>query len=101
MPLVEYRKSSPLYNTPQTTWFLGNYVDRELYREGSDTLTVISSKYNLRPDLMSYKLYGTVDYRMTFMMLNPDLLKDPIYDFITGITIYTATLERLRSFLGG
>ena len=100
MPVVQYNKESPLYLTSQTTWFLSNYVDRGLNYDRSDTSMVLSSKYNLRPDLLSYNLYGTVGYKWTFMMINPDVIKDPIYDFVTGITIYVATLDRLQSVLG-
>ena len=101
MAIVQYSKSSVWYNTIQSTWFLNVYNDRGLVRDGTDTLLVLNSKYNLRPDLLSYHLYGVVDYRWTFLFLNPDIIKDPIYDFVTGIEIYTATVDRLRSLLGG
>lgn len=100
MAQVIYNKTSQYYITPQTSWFLGMYVDRGLIRDGTDQAITLDSRYALRPDLLSYDLYGIVDYRWTFMMLNPDLIKDPIYDFVTGLTIYVATLDRLRSALG-
>jgi hypothetical protein len=102
MSLVTYSKSSWLYTTPQTNLFLANYVDRGLARDSTDILQpFLNARYNLRPDLLSFDLYGVVDYRWTFILLNPDLIVDPIYDFVTGIQIYTATLDRLKSQLGG
>ncbi len=100
MSIVIYGKSNRLYVTPQSTWFLGVYVNRGLINDGTDEPITLTSRYNLRPDLLSFDLYGSVDYKWTFLILNPDLIKDPIYDFVTGLSIYTATLDRLRSSLG-
>ncbi len=100
MPTVTYGKSNRYYLTPQTTWFLGIYIDRGLIRDGSDVPITLTSRYNYRPDLLSFDLYGITDYRWTFMILNPDLIIDPVYDFVTGLSIFTATLERLNSAIG-
>ena len=100
MSLVNYDKSSRLYTSPQASWFLGLYVNRALKRDGTDIPITLSSRHNFRPDLLSYDLYGTVNYRWTFMTLNPDLLKDPIFDMVSGLTIYTATADRLHTQIG-
>ncbi len=100
MTTVIYKVSSPYYLTPQTSWFLSNYVDRPIPSDSTDEPIILESKYNLRPDLLSYDLYGTTDYMNSFMILNPDIIFDPIYDFVTGITIYVATGARLSSVLG-
>jgi len=100
MPKVNYKKSSPYAKTDQATWYLGVMKYRSIPRDNSDNFVVVQSKYNNRPDLLSYDLYGTPDYWWTFMILNPDVLKDPHYDFVTGITIYTALPDRLSKLLG-
>lgn len=100
MPVVTYSKGSRYYATQQSSWFLGYYVDRSLIRDASDEPITLDSRYNFRPDLLSYDLYGTTDYRWTFMILNPDLIKDPVFDFVTGLSIFTATLDRLHSSIG-
>jgi hypothetical protein len=100
VPKINYPNTSRLYATPQASWFLGLYVSRSFQRDGTDVPITLSSRYNFRPDLLSYDLYGTVNYRWTFMVLNPGLIRDPIFDMVTGLTIYTATPDRLHTQLG-
>lgn len=100
MSKVEYKKSSPYSTTKQSSWFLGNLQFRNIPTDSSDKQLVIQSKYNQRPDLLSFDLYGTPDYWWTFMILNPNALKDPIFDFVTGLTLYTALPDRLSRVLG-
>jgi hypothetical protein len=100
MPTINYPKSNRFYLTPQASWFMGIYADRGLINDGSDVPKTLVSRYHHRPDLLSFDLYGVVSYKWTFMILNPDLIKDPIYDFVTGLTILTATLDRLHSSVG-
>lgn len=99
MSNVPYKKESPYYGTGQTSWYLGIWNPREIPRDLTDTATIVAAKYAQRPDLLSYDLYGTTDYWWTFMILNPDKIKDPIYDLVSGMTIYTATPSRLTSVL--
>ena len=49
--------------------------------------TFIPSKYNLRPDLMAYELYGDSNAWWIFIHYNRDVIKDPIFDFKSGIEI--------------
>lgn len=100
MTQVPYRKSSPYSKTPQTTWYLGNLSYRNIPRDSSDKIEIIKGKYNNRPDLLSYDLYGTPDYWWIFMIVNPDAIKDPIYDLKAGMLIYVPTRDRIISFLG-
>jgi hypothetical protein len=61
----------------------------------NDSAVVLDRKYQYRPDLLSYDVYGTVDLWWVFMVTNPDVIHDPIYDFKAGILITipsTATL---------
>jgi hypothetical protein len=100
MSQVVYRPSSPYANTPQTSWYLDTYEPREIPRDGTDTLRVLATRYELRPDLLSYDLYGTPNFWWIFMILNPNEIKDPIYDFKVGLRIYTPTMNRLTNLLG-
>jgi hypothetical protein len=100
MATVKYKNSSPYAKTTQTTWFLSTLNYRHIPRDGTDKLRVVEGKYNNRPDLLSYELYGTPDYWWIFMVVNPDAIKDPIYDFVTGLQIYVPTADRLSSILG-
>ena len=47
----------------------------------------IDKKYDRRPDLMAYDLYGSPEKWWVLVHYNRDLLKDPINDFIAGMTI--------------
>jgi len=101
MTTVIYRKTSPYANTQQTSWFLSNFTYRSILRDPSDILVTLDAKYQLRPDLLSYDLYSTTDYWWTFMILNPDVIIDPIYDMKVGILFYIPTKNRLLNILGG
>lgn len=101
MANVKYRKESPWYHTPQATWFLSNLEYRDVPASGSDTLTTLLGKYTNRPDLLSFDLYGTTDYWWVFMIRNPDRIKDPIYDMVAGLQIYTPSQAHLLTVLGG
>jgi len=60
----------------------GNYTTREV---------TIESRYDQRPDLMAYDLYGNAKLWWVFAEFNPDELNDPIVDFNTGKTIVVPT----------
>lgn len=95
MTVKNYKNTSPYSKTPQTSWYLGILARRDLYRDGTDKLWTIQSKHHQRPDLLSYELYGTPEYWWVFMELNPNLIKDPVYDFKAGMMIYVPTKEKL------
>ena len=101
MTKVNYNKSSPYYSTPQVNKYL-DYLDfwngTYILPTAKDTLITLDSKYNKRPDLLSYDLYGNPHLWWVFMLRNPDVIKDPIYDFLTGIVIYTPDQESMRRF---
>jgi len=100
MSTVQYKASSPYYATPQTSWYLSNFEPRDISRDGSDKIRILETKYENRPDLLAYDLYGTPNFWWIFMIVNPNQIKDPIYDFKAGIVIYTPTMSRLTALLG-
>ena len=100
MTNVTYTKSSQYYTTIQTSWYLSNWEPRKLYPDSTDLPKTLESRYNMRPDLLAYDLYGDTDLWWVFMINNPDQIVDPIYDFVTGLVIYVPTNDRLNSVLG-
>lgn len=48
---------------------------------------VVENKYNQRPDLLAYHLYGNAKLWWVFAEYNPDILVDPIIDFVGGMKI--------------
>ena len=100
MPYVTYKNSSQYAKTPQSTWFLGNFVYRPIPADGTDQIITLGSKYYRRPDLLAFDLYTNTNFWWVFTILNPDILIDPIYDMIPGITILVPTRQRLANLLG-
>ncbi len=90
MTVVNYQSSSPYANTDQVNVYL-EYLDfwngPNVYPAASDKFYVVQPKYDRRPDLLSYDLYGSTGWWWIFAMRNPDVIKDPIYDLKAGITI--------------
>lgn len=93
-----YQNSSLYASTPQVT-FLVNYLDiwnpPVVSASINDEKIVLSNKYQRRPDILSYDLYGTHNYWWVFMIRNPDVIKDPIWDFVAGIEIYIPSKDML------
>ena len=66
-----------------------------------DILYTIESQYEHRPDLLAYDLYGSPKLWWVFAQRNMDVLKDPVYDMVTGTKIYIPQGEKLTETLGG
>lgn len=98
-----YKKSSPYYDTTKRNVFV-NYLDtmtfREIPSDPTDELITIDTKFNQRPDLLSFDKYGTPNLWWIFVVRNPDQMTDPIYDLVTGLDLYVPTKQRLFSILG-
>jgi len=94
-----YNKSSPYYQTPQTSTYMDIWTPPSLAPDVSDGILEITDRYKHRPDLLSQDLYGTPRLWWVFSMLNPDVIKDPIYDLMPGMEIRYATKDQLQGFL--
>lgn len=97
MPQVQYSQRSPYSQTGQNSWCLGYYVHRSVPPNANDTLIVIDQKYHERPDLLSYSLYGTVEYWWVFTARNMDIISDPIFGLKAGMSIYVPSVDFLAS----
>jgi Base plate wedge protein 53 len=102
MSAVVYDKSSPYYGTAQVTKYV-NYLDfwKGVYilPQSTDSLVKLDARYHIRPDLLSSEVYGTPNLWWIFMLRNPNVIKDPIYDFVTGIMIYVPRKDTLSRFV--
>jgi hypothetical protein len=65
-----------------------------------DVLYKLGPVYEYRPDLLAFDLYGDARLWWVFSQRNPNTLKDPYFDFVTGLEIYIPKLEYLREILG-
>ena len=96
-----YPTTSP-YN--QTTTVNGQYLDvminRPINGSPTDVYWEIAPTYNLRPDLLASDLYGDSRLWWVFAQRNPNTLKDPLFDFVTGVSIFIPTADSLKVELG-
>ena len=95
MTTVTYSKGSIYQTTPQTSWYLDIWTPPSLARDSSDKLIIIDNKFNLRPDLHAYALYGNSIYWWVFCLLNPDIITYPVFDHQTGTSIWVPLKTRV------
>ena len=95
-----YSKSSPYYKTAS----YGNFLDVMTYRifpaRADDVLYTIDAVYKNRPDLLAYDLYGNSNLWWVFAVRNPNTLKNPLGDFVPGVTIAIPKKSTLTTALG-
>jgi alpha-L-fucosidase len=97
---VEYSKSSPYYRTERFSNFLDVLKARSFPAKQDDVAYVIDRVYKYRPDLLAYDLYGDANLWWVFAIRNPNVLKNPIGDFIPGVAISIPKKETLVTALG-
>lgn len=99
--MATYSTASPYYGT---SLFSNQFLDVMSYRPitklASDTLYAIDKFYEYRPDMLAYDLYGSAALWWVFAARNPNVLKDPLFDFAAGNTIYLPSKEQLKTDLG-
>ena len=101
MSSSEYPASSPYYNTDiVNNQFLDVMSNRPIPMDPSDVYWEITSVYEYRPDLLAYDLYSNSTLWWVFAMRNPNMLKDPYFDFVAGINIYLPKLTTINQVLG-
>ena len=96
-----YPTTSPYYATSIVN---GSYLDvminRPIFSDPTDVYWQITSTYNLRPDLLANDLYNDSRLWWVFSQRNPNALKDPLFDFVTGLYIYIPKQNLINSSLG-
>jgi hypothetical protein len=100
MAQTKYSASSPYYQTKSFGKFLDVMVNRPITKLPDDVLYEIDSVYEYRPDLLSADLYGTSSLWWVFAQRNPNVLVDPLLDFLAGTRIYIPKLDTLKQDLG-
>jgi len=96
-----YPATSPYYSTGiVNTKFLDVMVNRTIPMQPSDVYWEITEVYQYRPDMLAYDLYSDSRLWWVFAQRNPNRLKDPYFDFVTGVGIYLPKLELLKQTLG-
>lgn len=75
-------------------------INRPIPKQSDDILWEITTAYNQRPDMLAYDMYGDSRLWWVFASRNPNTLKDPLFDFVTGVKIYLPKLTTLQEALG-
>ena len=97
---VTYSQTSPYADTDLYRLGLDVMQHRRIPRLADDRLFEIEPRYNYRPDLLAYDLYGTTKLWWVFAARNPSALKDPLFHFVTGNKIFLPTKQTLKTSLG-
>jgi len=75
-------------------------INRPINGSPTDTYWQITPTYNLRPDMLASDMYGDSNLWWVFAQRNPNTLKDPFFDFVTGTSIYIPTMDSIKVALG-
>ncbi len=98
--VAQYSTSSPYYFTPQNSYYLGLWIAPGIGPSATDEFVIVAQRYLHRPDLLSYDLYGSPRLWWVFALLNPDSIRDPVYDLAPGLQLRVPSATSVRSFLG-
>lgn len=85
---TNYKKTSVYKNTPLYKDYLGTFVPPISIDTRKMKRRKIEPKYNRRPDLMAYDLYGSAEYWWIIPLLNRSVIKDPLFDFTEGKEVF-------------
>lgn len=100
MAKIKYSSSSPYFQTDTFGNFLDVMINRPITNKPDDVLYIIDSVYEYRPDMLASDLYGSSSLWWVFAQRNPNVLKDPLFDFRAGVTIFIPKKTTLQQDLG-
>jgi hypothetical protein len=95
-----YKPTSPYYSTPTNGVYLDIINFRNIPNVLDDVEYTILPQYENRPDLLAYDLYGDVNLWWVFAVRNKDIIKDPVYDMVSGTKIKLPQMNTLKTSLG-
>jgi len=97
---AKYSNTSPWNRTRLKSGYLDYFTIRPVAAEDDDILYVIEPQFNFRPDLLANYLYDTPKLWWVFAQRNLDVIRDPIFDFRSGVEIYVPKKSGLFKLLG-
>lgn len=95
-----YDTYSPYKDTPVVGNYLDIWVPRPFPSFEDDTMVELPSQYEHRPDLLANDAYGSSNLWWVFAVRNPEVIKDPIYDLVSGVKIFIPQKQKLLNILG-
>jgi len=101
MALPKYKQTSVYSNTKiNKSGYLDFFKPNSVPIARNDVRYEITTAYTYRPDLLAHDLYGTKDLWWVFAQRNPEVLKDPIFDFVAGTTIFLPQRSLMQDTMG-
>ena len=86
--MTTYRTDSLYRDTQLDDQYLDVLDVNSIDIDNTTTTTItLDAKYNEKPDLLAYDLYGNAKLWWVFGLFNQDALADPIIDFKAGLKI--------------
>ena len=99
--MAKYTSDSPWFDTPNRNGrFLDKLSIRPVPASNDDVTYIIQSQYHLRPDLLAFDIYDNEKLWWVFAQRNMNVIKDPVYDFQSGVEIYLPRRSSLFRLLG-
>jgi len=95
-----YSRSSAYFATPKYGTFLDVLEKRSIPFAADDVVYVIERVYQNRPDLLAYDLYGDAGLWWVFQTRNPNIITDPLGDFVAGVSIRIPKQTAINTALG-
>jgi hypothetical protein len=93
-----HKPTSPYRKTPVRDFYLDLWKQPTISLDGAEERE-IDHRYDRRPDLMAYDLYGTPNLWWVFAVTNKDLLMDPSDDFVAGLKIMVPSNKEVSKLL--
>lgn len=97
---VTYSKTSPYAKTDKYGFFLDVANIPVIPIDPSDVQYQIDIIYSQRPDLLAYDLYNDPALWWVFAVRNPNVIQDPVFDFVAGVVIYVPKKQTVTTALG-
>jgi hypothetical protein len=95
-----YSPTSPYYKTEIKKDYLDFIQFRNIPYYSDDPEYELDPKYEFRPDLLAYDLYNDTRLWWVFALRNKDIIKDPIFDMVSGVVIFLPKQNTLKTELG-
>ena len=85
--------------TPEENYIKGYYVDIDIPMDDStDYYITVEPKYNQKPGLLAYDMYGSERLAWVFYYFNKDKMEDIIFDLTAGKRIRVPLKSRLLKY---
>lgn len=98
---AKYKESSVYSKTKvNNSGYLDFFKPKSVPIAKNDVLYEITTVYTYRPDLLAHDLYGDRNLWWVFAQRNPNILKDPVFDFVAGTKIYLPQQKLMKDSMG-